>query len=87
MKLYVLVKDYDEGDFGGRPSISAKTFSTLEEAQKAMDKEIEEFEEEHVVDEDSIECSDTHFYCYADECHQYGNSPQLVLRICENEIL
>lgn len=86
MKVYVLVKDYDEGDFGGRPSISASVFSTLDEAEKAMNKEVVEFEETHVVDENSIEYTATSYYAYADEYHRYGESPQLVLKIFENEV-
>ena len=38
MKVYVLVKVYDEGDFGGRPSISVDVFTTLGAAVKAMNK-------------------------------------------------
>lgn len=86
MKVYVLVKDYDEGDFGGRPFISVIIFSTLHAATKAMNKEIKKFYEDHIVDEDSIECTGTSFYCIADEYHQYGESPRLILKILEKEV-
>ena len=86
MKIYVLVKDFDEGDFGGRPSISAYVFTTLEAAVNAMDKEVEKFKEERAVDEDSIRRTETSFYCFADEYHQYGQSPQLTLKIFEKEV-
>lgn len=86
MKIYVLVKDFDEGDFGGRQSISAYVFTTLEAAVNAMDKEVEKFEEDRIVDEDSIERTETSFYCLADEYHQYGESPRLIMKILEKEV-
>ena len=86
MKVYVLVKVYDEGDFGGRPSLSVDVFSTLDAAVKAMDEEIKKFEDDHIVDEDSIEYNGTSFYCIADEYHQYGESPQMVMNIFEKEV-
>ena len=86
MKIYVLVKDFDEGDFGGRPSISAYVFTTLEAAVNAMDKEVEKFEENRIVDEDSIERTETSFYCLADEYHQYRESPRLIMKILEKEV-
>lgn len=86
MKVYVLVKVYDEGDFGGRPSLSVEVFSTLDAATKAMDKEVRKFEDNHMVEEDSIEYTEMSYYCIADEYHQYGESPQMVMNIFEKEV-
>ena len=86
MKLYVLVKDYDEGDFGGRPSISVNVFTTLDAALKAMNEEIRKFEDDHIVEEDSIEYTETIFYCLTDEYHQYGESSRLILKVFEKEV-
>lgn len=86
MKVYVLVKDYDEGDFGGRPSISVDVFTTLDAAIKAMNEEIRKFEGDHNVEEDSTEYTETIFYCLTDEYHQYGESAQLILKIFEKEL-
>ena len=86
MKIYVLVKDFDEGDFGGHPSISVSVFTTLDAAVKAMDKEVEKFKEERAVDEESIRSTETSFYCLTGEYHQYGESPQLILKIFEKEV-
>lgn len=86
MKVYVLVKDFDEGDFGGSPEISTWTFSTLDAAKKAMQEEIEQFKNTREVDWDSLDETDTSFFCLADEYHQYGECPQLILEIHENEV-
>ncbi len=86
MKVYVLVKDYDEGDFGGRPSISVNVFTTLDAAIKAMNEEIRKFEGNHVVEEDSTEYTEAIFYYLTDEYLQYGESSRLILKIFEKEV-
>lgn len=84
MKVYVLVKVYDEGDFGSKPGINTRSFSSLDEAKKALKQEKEQFEECNDVDSNSVISTDTYFYCYTNEQHQYGMSPQLTLEIKEN---
>ncbi len=51
-----------------------------------MDEEIKKFEDDHILDEDSIEYNGTSFYCIAYEYHQYGESPQMVMNIFEKEV-
>lgn len=86
MKVYVLVKVYVEGDFGGRPSLSVDVFTTLGAAVKAMNEEIRKFEDGHIAEEYSTEYTETIFYCLTDEYIQYGESSRLILKIFEKEV-
>lgn len=86
MKVYVLVKDYDEGDFRGRPSLSVDVFTTLGAAVKAMNEEIRKLEDGHIAEEYSTEYTETIFYYLTDEYIQYGESSRLILKIFEKEV-
>lgn len=86
MKVYVLVKLFDDGSFGGRPTLSSWVFPTMDAAKEAMQKKIADIKEDCDIDEDSIEEDDTSFYAYTNDCHQYGMSDVYKLEIHENEI-
>lgn len=86
MKVYVLVKSIDEGEYDNRPTIYTRTFSALDAAKKAMKEEAEQFGKERELDYDTLEETETSYYCTCNEVMAYGFIPYIELKIIETEL-
>lgn len=85
MKVYILVKVYDEGAYG-RTRISTRGFSSIKDAQTALVQEREQFKECNDVERGSIFEDGLHFSCKTEDYRHNGTKPQITFEIKDNEL-